>query len=250
MKIGVISDIHSNLFALQKVISEIKKHDVSIIINSGDNVGYSVFPDECIQILRDERIYSVMGNYDDAVANDRPVCGCGYGDTNTQRIRLASLKWTQANINEKNKFFLKHLPKIFQMESGGENILAIHGGLEDLNEFIYKHDNEKLNKITQTTNADIIIMGHTHKSFILNLSGRLFVNPGSVGKPEDGNPESSYAVVDLEDFKADIYRTSYDVERNIEYIKKAGLPEEIIENLRTGISFTSNNKSNAVVQNV
>ena len=237
MKIGVISDIHSNLFALQKVLSELKKHDVSLIINAGDNVGYSAFPDECIEILQIEKIYSVMGNYDDAVSNNKLFCGCGEGDVRTQRIRMSSLQWTQANTSEKSKNFLKNLPRILNMEFGGEKILAMHGGLNELNEFIYSYNHEKLINIEQNTDADIIIMGHTHESFSLNLSGKLFINPGSTGKPEDGNPQASYAVIDLEDFKANIYRTSYDVERNIEFIKKAGLPEEIIENLRTGDFF-------------
>jgi len=238
MKLGVISDIHSNIFALKKVISELKKHGVDLIVNAGDNVGYSAFPDECIKILKEENVYSAKGNYDDAVANNRLLCGCGEGNENTQRIRLASLQWTQANTSAVNKNFLNTLPGILNMEFEGEKILAMHGGLAELNEFIYENEIDKFKKIALNTDADIIIMGHTHESFILNLSGKLFINPGSVGKPEDGNPQASYAVIDLEDYKADIFRTSYDVEKNIEFVKKAGLPDEIIENLRTGISFT------------
>jgi putative phosphoesterase len=237
MKIGIISDIHSNLFALRKVISDLKKHKVNFVINAGDNVGYSAFPDSCIQILRKEKIYCVMGNYDDAVANDRFLCGCGEADEKTMKIRAASLKWTQNNTSDYNKEFLNNLPRILNLEIDGKKILAMHGGLVALNEFIYEHEYEKFENISTHTDADIIIMGHTHKSFILNLFGKLFINPGSVGKPEEGSPKASYVVLDLNDNYADIYHTSYNVERNIKYIKSAGLPDEIIENLKTGISF-------------
>jgi putative phosphoesterase len=238
MKIGVISDIHSNLFALQKVLSEIEKHNVDFIINAGDNVGYSAFPNECIEILKKERIYCALGNYDDAVANNRLLCGCGEGDENTQKIRLASLQWTQKNTSEVNKKFLNSIPNIPKLEFNNNKILAMHGGLDELNEFIYPDQTDKLQNIAQNTDAEIIIMGHTHKSFVLELSGKLFVNPGSVGKPEEGSPHSSYAVIDINDKYADIYHASYNVEKNIDSIRKAGLPEEIIENLRTGVSFS------------
>jgi len=78
-------------------------------------------------------------------------------------------------------------------------------------------------------------MGHTHKSFVLNLNGKLFINPGSVGKPAEGSPDSSYGVIELETGYAQIHRTSYDVEKNVELVRKVGLPEEIAKSLSTGL---------------
>ena len=80
MRIAVISDIHSNIYALDKVIEDIKSKNVDMIICTGDLVGYGTRPNEVIHKMKEEKILTIMGNYDDAIGNLKIVCGCDYKD--------------------------------------------------------------------------------------------------------------------------------------------------------------------------
>lgn len=76
MKIAVISDIHSNIYALESVLDDIKNRDIDLIACTGDLVGYGTRPNEVINTIRKNRILTIMGNYDDAIGNFKLVCGC------------------------------------------------------------------------------------------------------------------------------------------------------------------------------
>ena len=82
MKIAVISDIHSNIYALDKVLEDIKNKNIDNIVCTGDLVGYGTRPNEVINRLREEKILTIMGNYDEAIGNFKFICGCDYPDPN------------------------------------------------------------------------------------------------------------------------------------------------------------------------
>jgi len=239
MKLGVISDIHGNLEALKAVIAMLKSKEVQIVINTGDNVGYSAHPEECLELIKSFNVFSVQGNYDDAVAFDRQECGCGKGDKLTRKLRHASLEWTTKNVRPEWKKYLGTLPRRNEIVIRNRTVFAAHGSPSTINEFIYKDDIKALKRVAGSVDAEIIILGHTHQPYVVNIDGKLMVNSGSVGKPEDGSPEASFAVIDLEGApSASLYRTPYDVEKNISDLLKAGLPGEIAMNLRTGCPFS------------
>ncbi len=228
MRIGIISDVHSNYEALKAVLRELNREGVDRIINSGDNVGYSAFPNECIELFKIEGIEGVMGNYDEAVAFSRLVCGCGYKDPEVAHIGHLSLTWAQENTNDKTKEYLAGLPKHPEFESPIGKIFVLHGGLEDLTQWITERDTDLLKDTALKTGARLVIMGHIHRPFVKEMNGTVFVNPGSVGRPFDGDPRASFAVVEITDtFDIQIKRIEYDVEKTIHALINAGLPHEI-----------------------
>lgn len=235
MKIGIISDVHGNYEALKAVLRELSREGVDGIINAGDNVGYSAFPNECIELFKAEGIKGVMGNYDEAVAFGRPVCGCGYTDPEVARIGHLSLTWTQKNVNDKTREYLAGLPKCLGFESPLCKVFALHGGLEDLTQWITETNTDLLNDIALNTGARLVILGHTHKPFLKEKEGVTFVNPGAVGRPFDGDPRASFAIaVITDDINIQMRRVVYDVEKNIDALINAGLPQEIGIMLRKG----------------
>lgn len=235
MRIGIISDVHGNYEALEAVLRELNREGVDRIINSGDNVGYSAFPNECIELFKMEGIEGVAGNYDEAVAFSRPICGCGYKDPEVAHIGYLSLTWTQENTSDKTKEYLAGLPKHLEFESPIGKIFALHGGLENLTQWITERDTDLLKDIALKTGARLVIMGHTHKPFVKEIEGTAFVNPGAVGRPFDGDPRASFAIVEITDtFNIQIKRIEYDVEKNIHALINAGLPHEIGIMLRNG----------------
>lgn len=239
MKIGIISDIHGNYDALTTVLDAMKSAGVDMILNAGDNVGYSPFPDECVQLLQDENVAGVMGNYDEAVGFGLASCGCGDSCEAVERIRQASLKWTQDHVCDLTRDYLRGLPHYRTLGTDLGNIVVMHGGLYKINEHIYAQEDDKLADIAKRTRAVLVVMGHTHRPFCRTVGGTVFVNPGSVGKPTDGDPRASYALADLgERIEASLFRCEYPVEHNIRAIGEAGLPEIIGDMLRAGRSDT------------
>jgi putative phosphoesterase len=236
VKIGLISDIHGNYAALKTVIRELKAAGADAVLNAGDNVGYSSGHEECIKLLVDESVSGCMGNYDEAVAFDRPVCGCGESDDKALiKMRAASLKWARENASPEANKFLSLLPRKLELNPGNISILAVHGGLDVINDMIGENDDAKMGEMASKTNADVIVMGHTHIPFSRKAGGKLFVNPGSVGRPVDGDPRASYAILTVSNgLNIELRRTVYDVESNISDLVSAGLPAEIGAALRCG----------------
>ncbi|MFW5871051.1 MAG: metallophosphoesterase family protein [Verrucomicrobiota bacterium] len=234
MKIGLISDVHSNLEALHQVLAALKARSVERILNAGDNVGYSAFPNECVALLREEEVEGVMGNYDEAVAGCSDQCGCGYADSETEKIRSGSLRWTQDHISESTREWLLALPGELAIECEGKRVFMVHGGNRALNQFIYPDSTDALSKLAEYSKADLVIMGHTHGQFMLHREGTTYVNPGAAGKPVDGDTRGCCAVVDVTaaGFEIEFIRVDYDVEKNISSLLEAGLPEGIAGMLR------------------
>ena len=90
-------------------------------------------------------------------------------------------------------------------------------------------------RIAQLADCDVLLFGHTHKSWIREYGGVLFVNCGSVGKPKDGDPRAAFALLRLDgsEIRASIERAAYDVESVAREVAQVGLPEEYGRGLLT-----------------
>ena len=79
----------------------------------------------------------------------------------------------------------------------------------------------------------MIIVGHSHEQFLREANGACFVNPGSVGRPGDGNSQTAYAILSFNPFKVELIRLDYDVEAAAEALRRKGLPESFAQMLLT-----------------
>jgi len=101
MKLGIISDVHSNVFALGNVLHELE--DAEMIIHAGDIVGYNPYPNETVKIFREKNIFSILGNHDRAVIT---------GDTSGfNPFAAKAVYWTRNALSDENLSFLKTLKK-------------------------------------------------------------------------------------------------------------------------------------------
>jgi putative phosphoesterase len=225
--IAIISDIHSNLEALEIVLKMTGGCDT--ILNAGDIVGYNPNPNEAIGLLKNCGAISVLGNHDYAVST---------GDTSGLNFYAErAVEWTLNVISNKNLEYLKKLKTNFEKNIDGKKISVFHGSPKSpLKEYVFPwHPDNLLKDFLKQTNADILILGHTHIPFIKKLGKKLVINPGSVGQPRDMNNKASYAFLDVKKMKAEIKRVKYDFRRTQEKMKKAGLPEFLIKRLEQGI---------------
>ena len=125
-----------------------------------------------------------------------------------------------------------------RLEVAGKKLLVTHGSPESIEEHIY-HDTpvERLKILADKAKSDLIIVGHSHEQFWKQANGASFVNPGSVGRPSDGNPQAAYAVLSFNPFKVELIRLDYNVKGTVTAIRKKGLPESFAQMLLRGVSL-------------
>ena len=109
MRIGILSDIHGNLPALQAVMADITEQKLQTVYCLGDLVGYGASPNEVTERIRTEGMPTIMGNYDDGVGFDRDECGCAYREPIEKELGERSFTWTKARVTPENKAFLRTL---------------------------------------------------------------------------------------------------------------------------------------------
>lgn len=236
MRIAVFSDVHGNVHALRAVLADIDAQKCDAIYCLGDLVGYGAFPNEVIELVRERRIPTIMGNYDDGVGFDRDDCGCAYTDDEMQRLGMLSLHWTREHVSAENKAFLRGLLPNIRLTSGNKRLLLVHGSPRRINEYLYEDRREDtLQRIAAASEADVIVSGHTHLPYVRNVGQVMFVNVGSAGKPKDGDPRVAYALLETEPaLRVTIRRVSYDVAAAASAVRASGLPEHFAELLETG----------------
>ena len=237
MRIGIVGDIHGNFAALTSVLEALRNCGVSAILNTGDTVGYSAHPDECVQLLEKARTIDVQGNYDEAVALRLSDCGCGPAVGRLALLREASLRWTQARITEQTRSCLRHQPVLRWLAFGNRNLLLSHGQVGAHGGKELEREQSAWARRAGGTGADIVVLGHSHRPKIERLGRTTLVNPGSVGKPVDADPRAACALVEIgaSGVQAQILRVPYDVEANARALVAAGLPNEIADLLRRGL---------------
>jgi len=243
MKIGIISDIHSNSEAIDSVLKNIK--DVDEFICLGDIVGYGADPNYCIEKVKGLNCRCIGGNHDFAVAGKVNINYFNY----TAR---AAILWTSLQLKKENLNFLLNLKNTIELK---DNVFAVHGSPENpLLEYILDKDTASL--IFSKFDFKIYFVGHSHLAgcfsfnennnqinymnfsngghIEINKNKRYIINCGSVGQPRDGNPKASYGIYDLEYGTVNIYRVSYPINLTQKKIINAGLPRSLADRLGYG----------------
>jgi putative phosphoesterase len=215
IKIGLISDIHGNVSALQSVLASLDAADVKDVVCLGDTAGYHPQVNECIEILRERNILSVMGNHDWYLTS---------GHCLRSTLVNTCIDYQRTVITPQNLDWLRSLP--IEIEMYG--IRMVHGGWADpLDEYL-----EPTERYFQKLRGSFFASGHSHLPKIFSSEGKSWCNPGSVGQPRDGNPHASFAIFDGTTFI--LKRVQYDVDETVRACLAAGLPQKVFGGLRHG----------------
>jgi diadenosine tetraphosphatase ApaH/serine/threonine PP2A family protein phosphatase len=239
MRVVVLSDIHSNLVALDAVLAH--AGPVDAVWHLGDVVGYGPSPDAVVSRLGDLAAVGVLGNHDAAALGGPEI------DWFNPDARAAAV-WTRDTIDEPTSRWLRDQP----LTRDVEGVHLVHGSPRDpLREYITTRE-------VAIANLDALpgavgLHGHTHvaAAFVrteqgvevtipgdgqaVTLDSRpTLVNPGSVGQPRDGDARAGYAVLDLAARSVVWHRVPYDIPRTQASMRAAGLPVRLIERLAFG----------------
>lgn len=245
MRVGLISDIHGNLPALQAVLAHARMHEVDAIWNLGDMVGYGAEPDQVVRLLRKEGITSIRGNFD-SKALKIPRKKSKWRETKFPDIFLA-MYWAYENLSAPSREYLKELPKDISMRLGATRILLTHASPASRSERLtMETPANRLQELLSEAQAQIVCCGHSHESFFRKVGNGYFINPGSVGRANDGDYRASYALLELDaDMLKEIpagkialevrhHRLDYDLDRAVMEIRKRSLPEAFAQMIIQG----------------
>lgn len=253
----LMSDIHSNLPALDAVLADIEQRghidgSADAVYHLGDLVGYAPWPNEVVERIRKARIPGVAGNYDSTVATHYKNCGCRYEDPLQEQLSHRSYEWTLEHVSAETTSFLLGLPFRIDVRPlgghvSGPRLVLLHAHTS--NNLIYVEENRPdafLSKMAEAAGlgaGDVLAFGHTHQPWHREVNGVHFVNTGSVGRPKDSDWRAGYVIIDFTDDRRDIefVRVEYDVEAAVNAITSSELPSEFGEFLRTGGKLPASN---------
>jgi putative phosphoesterase len=235
-RVAVITDIHANMPALEASLSALEDLGTDAVYCGGDLVGYGPHPNEVCAVIKDRGIPTIYGNYDYAIARDMKDCGCAYRDAHDRALGERSIAWTVAHTDQGAKEFMRGLPFDLRFQLGDARVRLVHGSPRKVNEYLFEDKPARLyERLAAQADCDVLVFGHTHKPWIREYGGVLFVNCGSVGKPKDGDPRAAFALLTLsrQGIRASIERVAYDAGAVAQEVAAAGLPTEYADMLLT-----------------
>ena len=247
MRTLIVSDIHSNLEALEAVLSHANEHGgFDGIWCLGDIVGYGPDPSACLRRLREFDLLAVAGNHDYAAAEVIDA-------SDFNGAAFTAIRWTAEQLGADEKGFLAGLPMV--TSTGGAeqpSFTLVHGTLRDPIAEYLLHPSQAVATF-QLLTTPYCLVGHSHYPFICVENGgmpmflplpeggqvpldsqRCIVNPGSVGQPRDRDPRASYAIFDNDGTFIAHYRVEYDIAATQNKMRRAGLPQYLIDRLAHG----------------
>ena len=232
MKLAVISDIHSNLQALERALEAIDTQEADAIYCLGDIVGYGADPVACLELVRERCDGVVRGNHDEAVATGRGL------EVLPKDGQLAA-RHNRRALSDEQLDYLADLPLIQEADGctfahasprAPERWSRLASFMEAKEQFAHFA-------------TDVCFIGHTHTPAVMSdkigvlrvrPGRRYLINVGSVGQPRDGNPRLAFAFFNTEDVTLEPVRLPYDVQEAAARIREEELPGALADRLERG----------------
>jgi predicted phosphodiesterase len=253
MRYGIVSDIHSNLTALEAVLEQLDAMNVGQLLCLGDIVGYGPQPNECCEVLRARGCIAIAGNHDEAAVMTS-------SSERFNSLAARAIEWTRQELTPENRAYLRELPR----ERHFDSFDIVHGAPQE--HFDYILGLTDACAAFEKVRMPLTFVGHTHvaevffqeyhdgdkpsgrpepgRTFHQRLANggrievipqyRYIINPGSVGQPRDRNPQASFALFDDGLNVIDVRRVTYDIAGVRKKMESARLPVELAERLGLG----------------
>lgn len=242
MRALIVSDIHSNLEALESALDDARSRGgFDQVWSLGDVVGYGPDPGPCIDLLLQHDLRAVAGNHDLAAIGKLSLEAFN-------PYAAAANRWTAAQLSAEQVDHLAGLELRLELDE----FTVVHGSPRDP---IWEYVVTVQAAVASFTHFDTYwcLVGHSHIPFVCRPSAQgaefmqfplnepvaldeqqVIVNPGSVGQPRDGDPTASYAVYDSDASTVTHHRVEYDVAATQEKMRGHDLPQDLIDRLPLG----------------
>jgi predicted phosphodiesterase len=251
MQLAILSDVHSNLPALEAVLDDVAESEADELWCLGDVVGYGAQPDDCARLVAERCSLSLVGNHDLAVLGELDI-------SSFSPAAAAAVEWTQSNCERTTIEFLRGL----EPADTDREVALYHASPRDpVWEYVLWADQAADCIAVQAKRVSFI--GHSHVALYFAAAnrdsgspppsddavrgaqaghgteleldqGRWLINPGSVGQPRDGDPRAAWLELDTEEWTARYHRVQYEIDRAAEAIETAELPTQLARRLYLG----------------
>jgi putative phosphoesterase len=180
MKVGVVSDVHNNVAALTYALDYLR--DCDLLLGLGDLVSDYHVDAGILRVARERGLVSIVGNHE-------------------KSILLHPGSQIRATLAAETLAFLRDLPAARQIELDGRRVHVAHGApWDDADDYrcqyVLEHDRAMLGRVASSTDADLVLLGHTHRAMAVRVHDTLVVNPGSCGEARDTARRLTFARLD------------------------------------------------------
>ena len=218
MRLGVLSDLHANLPALEAALEALRAEGVDEVLVLGGLVGYGPHPRQVIHRIWEEGLAAIAGAWDLRVAYPLP-------GPLPEGVGKATLEWTRAQLGEKELAYLRRLRLSHRKSYGGMRLVAFHGkpgdpeGRVDL-----LGPARDLAFFLERYGAEALLLGGSHLPLARRVGRGLVADPGSVGLSLTGEHGADAMVLDTETLGARFLKVPYDLGPLLFDLRAWGLP--------------------------
>lgn len=232
MRLGIISDIHANVLALEAVLDELRNKHVDTILCLGDLIGYGPSPNETLDLIRSSNLMCTLGAADEQIAFD-----FARSKTPRQGVGDQTIEWTRSVIEAQHVEFLRGLPVQLRLNTPAGRLRFFHGSPEQPAQRVnLQQDTLGLVKLLNDNRCKILACGSTHVPLWRELPAGWIVNPGSVGLSLNGEPGADYALLNIspDGVEVTMDKVEYDFAAVAFDIVAWGLPAMVAEAVQQG----------------
>ena len=231
MIVGLISDVHANVIALEAALGELKRHGAQSVVCLGDLVGYGPSPNETLELLQQERVLCALGAADEQIAFE-------FARSSKPRVGVADdiLTWTRSVIEPRHVAFLRSLPTQLRLSTPQGRLRAFHGTLDVQGRINLGGDNGARSTLLEAQRCKVLAVGNSHVPFYRKLPNGWVINPGSVGLSLNGEPGADYALLSFNEggLEVKMDKVEYDFAAVAFDIVAWGLPHAVAEAVQRG----------------
>jgi predicted phosphodiesterase len=228
MRLGVLSDIHANLPALEAALEALRAEGVDEVLVLGDLVGYGPHPRQVVRRLMEEGLPAIAGAWDLRVAYpvDRAL---------PEGLGKATLEWTRAQLGEKELAYLRSLRLSHRRTYGNFRLVAFHGrpGRPEEGVDLLGPAREFLT-LLERYGAKALLLGGRHLPLARRVGQGLVADPGSVGLSLSGEPGADALLLDTDTLETRFLKVPYDLGPLLFDLRAWGLPPALEKVYRTG----------------
>lgn len=208
-------------------------------ICTGDVVAYCAEPEETTRAVRDWGCHVVAGNCEEQLAAGAADCACGFEEgSECDLLAKGWYPFANARISSDSRAWMAALPKTLMLDVGGWTLRVIHGGVKQINRFVFASERATIAEELAQAGADVVIAGHAGVPFVEKVDGAMWFNPGVIGMPaNDGTSDVWYGVIALEgdDLLLATRRLAYDHLAAAAAMRRCGHADGYARTLVTGL---------------
>lgn len=238
MKIGVITDIHNNVVALEAILNVFKKNGCNEILCCGDIIGIGPYPEETVQrIMSLPNIKCVLGNHEEYLIKGlKPPYPDDMGEEEVKHHL-----WEHEMLSDSSKKFIHQLSYKLKLVREGVKILVLHYSMDNNHNYVNYTSNPSLNdcnSMFSEHDADIVVYGHNHMSSFVQGNEKMYINCGSLGCPHRYVGEAKGGIITVDEGKVEFEMVSanYDINQVIRKIDSIQYSDfELIKHIFYGV---------------